>query len=206
MKSLKLKSFINISILFLLYELINTQSYNNNSVNIEPRLNIDPLTQDNNNGQNDTDNIYKRENRNITNDDFNNGGNILNNDDIISNNNQTPNIIPYNENNQEIPNNSSDNIKINKGLFVNHINVDNIKQNITKEDNFEKMANSSMKVNNQNEKIKTNLQPAKKKKSRKIWYIIIFVLIGGCIYYYRKRTDNEGVNYSQISKYSYYDF
>ena len=66
--------------------------------------------------------------------------------------------------------------------------------------------NSSLNLSNQNEEIKGNLQPIKKKKSRKIWYIIIFVIIAYYIYYYRKRSDNDGVNYSQISKYSYYDF
>ena len=212
MKTLKLNPFLNISILFLLYKLINSQPYNNNTMNIDNRLNIDPINQNdnnNNNGQKEANNIYPKENKNNTIDDLNNGVNILNNNNITSNSNQTLNNSNNNDNNQEIHNKSSPNINnIQIGINVNPINVDDdIKQNITKENKFENMVNnSSLNLSNQNEEIKENLQPIKNKKSRKMWYIFIFVLIACYIYYYKKKSDNDGVNYSQISKYSYYDF
>ena len=203
MKTLNINSFLNISILFLLYKLINSQPYNNNTMSIDNRINIDPMSQNNNNnnnGQNEAN-----ENKNNTIDDFNNGVNNLNNNNIISNSNQTSN----NSNNNDYPNKSNGNINnIKIGINVNPINVDDdIKQNITKENKFENMVNnSSLNLSNQNEEIKENLQPKKKKKSRIMWYIIIFILIGCYIYYYRKKSESDGVNYSQISKYSYYDF
>ena len=212
MKTLKLNSFLNISILFLLYKLINTQPNNNNTMNIDNRINIDPINQNdnnNNNGQKEANSLYPRENKNNTNDDFNNRINILNNNNITSNTNQTLNNSNNNENNQEIPNKSSPNINnIQIGINVNPINVDDDnRKNITKENKFENMINnSSLNLSNQNEEIKENLQPIKKKKSRKMWYIFIFVLIACYIYYYKKKSDNDDVNYSQISKYSYYDF
>ena len=209
MKTLKLNSFLNISILFLLYKLISTQPYNN-TMSIDNRLNVDPNNQNNNNnrGQDEVNSIYSKENKNNTNEDSNNGVNFLNNKNIISNSSQTLNNSSNNDYSQQIPYNSSakiNNIKI--GINVNPINVDDIRQNITKENNFDKLINnSSLNISNQNEEIKKNLQPATKKKSRKIWYIIILILIAVYIYYYRKRSDSDGVNYSQISKYSYYDF
>ena len=211
MKTLKLNSFLNLSILFLLYKLISTQPYNNNTMSIDNRLNIDPNNQNNNNNnsaQNEANSIYSKENKNNTNDGFNNGVNFLNNKNIISNSNQTLNNSSNNDYSQQIPYNSSANINnIKIGINVNPINVDEIRQNITKENNFDKLIkNSSLNMNNQNEEIKKNLQPVTKKKSRKIWYIIIFILIAVYIYYYRKKSDSDGVNYSQISKYSYYDF
>jgi hypothetical protein len=179
---------------------------------IDNRLNIDPNNQNNNNNnsaQNEANSIYSKENKNNTNDDFNNGVNFLNNKNIISNSNQTLNNSSNNDYSQQIPYNSSVNINnIKIGINVNPINVDDdIKQNITKENKFENMVNnSSLNLSNQNEEIKENLQPIKNKKSRKMWYIFIFVLIACYIYYYKKKSNNDGVNYSQISKYSYYDF
>ena len=47
-----------------------------------------------------------------------------------------------------------------------------------------------------------------KSKSRKLLYFILILIIAGIIYFIRNQYYNnpDNVNYSKISKYSYYDF
>ena len=82
--------------------------------------------------------------------------------------------------------------------------------NLTKENDFGNANATNDLLNrkrNQTNDKKEDFTFKKKKKSHKFLYFILFALIIGCIYYCRKKNNsNDGINYSQISKYSYYDF
>ena len=204
----------------------NQNNYNNNNGNINNQYNRNQYNRNqfnnnkNNNNQynnnqfnrnqfnNNQNNQYNNKNNNNQN--YNNQNNNINQQNQQNQINQNNNNN-YNENNSKnrIYNNGNNNNDYNQNNQINNENnnnTNNITFNNMNETNFggnNTLLNNTIK-NNQT----SNLNPfnkKKKKKSRKFIYFVFFVIIIICIYYFRNKY-NDQVNYSKISKYSYYDF
>ena len=158
---------------------------------------IDKDKDNDNNDNNDNDNDNDRDQE-----DPNNQGN---------NKNQNNEDINFKENDNNNPLNNSQNIN---GNEINNQNqIDNGMRNDL---NNNKTSNEN--INNQNEinvgainKTISNVVIGEKnttnKKSRKLLYFILVIIIFAVIYCVRNYcNNNDNVNYSKISKYSYYDF
>ena len=182
-------------------------NYQNNQINRNP-FNFGQFKYNNENNES----TYKN-NTNTYNNSNNYNNIIYNNDSSINNNynnqfinNQRNNNIPYNPMN----NNFNDNINIRGNNTYNYNDtINNITfingTNITKEYNISNITNYNLigKDYNQTEKAK---EGTKRKKTRRLLYILLFIILIGILYYYISSCYNENVSYSKISKYSYYDF
>ena len=160
---------------------------------------------DNNNYNDQNNNIYNNisvsdsentQNNNISdNTSFNN---IENNQNNNQNNNKENNDNNNTNNNNNIENKNDNNNGKNNELSNNKKNNDNNESQV----NLQKDQNNNN--NNQTKDIKVNKNIIKKYKN--ILYLILGGLVILLIIYCRNKYYNEGVNYSKISKYSYYDF
>ena len=194
----KMKNVNSYSILFLLFILLSfkpnySQINSTNSISLKDKINIEPFNQFNKEGININNNNNYNNNRD---------NNTINNFNFNNTNNQ---IIINKTNNSDNQSNMRYDININslnpttKNQIINNIQNG---LNFTKEKDFGKVT-----INDLDEK-KEVVIFKKKKKSRKFLYFILFILIISCIYYcrFKSKNSNDGINYSQISKYSYYDF
>ena len=175
----------------------NNSPYNNNQRNNIIKFNFGPFYQNNNNNTEDNN-----DNKNTNNDNYTNNNDTKRNDNEYRNNNDQ-----YNNNRRNNKNKDNNENRIN---FRNDNNNDNNNNNF-KNGNVNNTVNvtnndkeNNLKGKHGNE-VKEEVKP-KKKKSKKLLYFILFILIVGLIYYCRNKYYNEGVSYSKISKYSYYDF
>ena len=168
----------------------NNSPYNNNQRNNIIKFNFGPFYQNNNNNTEDNN-----DNKNTNNDNYTNNNDTKRNDNEYRNNRRNNKNKDNNENRinfRNDNNNDNNNNNFKNGNVNNTVNV----TNNDKENN--------LKGKHGNE-VKEEVKP-KKKKSKKLLYFILFILIVGLIYYCRNKYYNEGVSYSKISKYSYYDF
>ena len=175
----------------------NNSPYNNNQRNNIIKFNFGPFYQNNNNNNTEDNN----DNKNTNNDNYTNNNDTKRNDNEYRNNNDQYNNNRRNNENKDRnenrinfrnDNNNNDNNNFNSGNVNSTVNM----TNNDKENN--------LKGKHGNE-VKEEVKP-KKKKSKKLLYFILLILIIGLIYYCRNKYYNEGVSYSKISKYSYYDF
>ena len=199
----------------------NGQNNNNNNYNNAQNNNNNY----NNNQNNNYNNNYQNNNYNNNNNDQNNNlNNNNNNNDINSrdynNTNQNPeNINNENVNNHQVYNGkrNNENNENNENINNNPINVlrnDNRNMNdtldptnMTDPNNLGNLTNNTLlNKDKDNSQINEKGVPKKKKKSKLFLYILLIIIIGGLVYYIRNKYYNDGVNYSKISKYSYYDF
>ena len=134
----------------------------------------------NDNGhENDDDNDHAPDNAHINNDNKNNSTNTNESNNEAQNNNQ---IVKEMRNDININNNGT-------------VNNQNILKN-KKDNNTSSLSGEGMNAT------------VTKSKSRKLLYFILILIIAGIIYFIRNQYYNnpDNVNYSKISKYSYYDF
>ena len=179
----------------------NNNQINNNNINSNDQNNNNNFSNismiDSKSIQNtiDNENNYDKDNNSYNNIE-NNQNNIKENDD---NNNTNNNNIDYNTINANDNNNNDKN----NDYYNNNKNNDNNENQV----NLQKDNNNNK--NNQKKEIKEKIINKNKniiKKYKNILYLILVALVLGLIIYCRNKYYNERVNYSKISKYSYYDF
>ena len=171
--------------------MINNSMNNNNNQNSNDNMNYN-----NRNDINQNNNSNLNYNNNQKNDINNKINQIFNNTE-----NDENNIINKKKNNNNINTLNSDNI--NKNTINETINTNGLNKTTDEKDNtILNVTNTT--INNSIEEEKE--VPKKKKKSRKWLYFILIIIIGFSIYYYCSYCNSDTVNYSRISKYSYYDF
>ena len=73
--------------------------------------------------------------------------------------------------------------------------------------NNQNLKNEEIKKDNKTNHLGGEAVTVTQSKSRKWFYIILIIIIAAIIYFIRNQYNNsDNVNYSKISKYSYYDF
>ena len=185
---------------------------NNNSNNIDNKKNnvVREERKENEVSQKNEKDEEIEDNRNKPNEDVNRNINSQynNNQNSQNNSNKKEQFINNKSSNEKADisspiNSRNENQNI---LDRNKLNDENNGNGYESKIEKEKISGNMNQDNTKKDNIGTEEKKIPKKKSSKFLYFIIFLLIMGGVYYYRKKRSQEGVNYSKISKYSYYDF
>jgi len=188
----------------------NRNQFNNNQYNRNQFNKNQNNNNQNNNNQDNNNQFNRNQFNNNQNNQYNNQNNNMNQQNQMNQNNNNNNNYNENNNNNRTYNNGNNNNDYNQNNQINNENnnnnINNITSNNMNETNFG--GNNTLLNNTTKNNQASNMSPfnkKKKKKSRKFIYFVFFVIIMICIYYFRNKY-NDQVNYSKISKYSYYDF